>query len=82
MTCMEIGLVYRKKLTSQHFLLTHKGMHRATNGVPETLTQYSAKDFTYDEENEPDSISLAKEWGVSMEYLDDLGTSIRSFNLQ
>lgn len=79
---METGLTYRHRLTGKNYILTNEGLHRAEGGVPDTLSNYTAKDFEGYGENddgntdEPSVRDLAKEWGVPISYLDRLGSTL------
>ena len=73
---MDIGLTYRHRDTGKHFILLNEGLHRAEEGVPTTLQNYTAKEYVYDEENEPSTRDLATEWGVSLDYMDAIGTKL------
>lgn len=72
---MEIATAYMEKSTKKHYLLLKEGMHRVEDGKPITLSEYSAKAFSYDEDSEPSVEDLMKEWGVTKAYFDRLAAS-------
>ena len=75
---MEIALAYKDKTSRKHYILLKEGMHRVEDGKTITVSEYSAKQFEYEEDSEPSVADLMAEWGVPKSYFDGLASKLFS----